>query len=326
VKKSVKIVALVLTIIMCISILALAFDDFNLMPIRAKSQEKPQAGASNMDDKRIAGDISNMTGIAIDEILAVRNTGKSWNDVLDELNEGDYQLGNSIAQRRDLLSQSVLGEDELKRLKEEGFSDTQLQQAKLLIERVLFQLQEIVSNESATNIMPAQGNSMDDEEEGLQVYRDIADRIEVKKCLYLMLKLHNEFGSMETALDEYLFSIQAGIDLALYIADRDEYLKLRSEKEQEFGMQELITAAKIESKMLELLSNKNDVRDTDPSNLIDSVAQKSTKDADTIIDDVLPDIPTPQSNGIKPENPAEKIQKEIDLINPMKTGNGGMEQ
>lgn len=279
-----------------------------------------------MDDKRIAGDISNMTGIAIDEILAVRNTGKSWNDVLDELNEGDYQLGNSIAQRRDLLSQSVLGEDELKRLKEEGFSDTQLQQAKLLIERVLFQLQEIVSNESATNIMPAQGNSMDDEEEGLQVYRDIADRIEVKKCLYLMLKLHNEFGSMETALDEYLFSIQAGIDLALYIADRDEYLKLRSEKEQEFGMQELITAAKIESKMLELLSNKNDVRDTDPSNLIDSVAQKSTKDADTIIDDVLPDIPTPQSNGIKPENPAEKIQKEIDLINPMKTGNGGMEQ
>lgn len=324
-KKSVKIVALVLTIIMCISVLAIAFDSFNLMSIKAESQEKSQTEASNSDDKRIAGEISNMTGITIGEILAVRNTGKSWNDVLDELKRENYQLGNSIAQRRDILSESVLGEDELEMLKEEGFSDTELQQAKMLIERVVFQLHEIVSNEGTIYSISVSGNSMGGGEEDLQIYQDVTDRIEVKKCLYLVLKLQNEFGSMEAALDEYLFSLQAGIDLALYIADRDEYMKLRREKEQELDMYELITAAKIESKMLELLSKNSDGRGTDPNSLIDSATKISTKGADTIINDILPDIPAPESDDVKPENPANKIMNEIDLINPMKTGNGGIE-
>lgn len=321
-KKSVKVVALILTVVIFISLLAFAFGDFNPTPIKAKTQ----AEAANIDDKRIAVDISNMTGVAVEEILAIRNTGKSWNDVLDELNGGNYRQGNSINQRENLLSQSRLGEHDLELLKEEGFGDVELQQAKLLVERVVFQLQEIASGEDTIFEVNEADSLIMGKTEDLQKYLELAARFDIRKCLYLTLKLRDELGSMETVLDEYLFSLQAGIDLALYIADREEYLKQRKEKEMEPGIQDIITAADIESKMLERLGQKNDVMGTDPNNLIDPIAQKAAEDADPTINDILPDIPIPGSDGIKPENPADRIEKEIDLLDPMKTANGGIGQ
>lgn len=321
-KKSIKAVALILTAIMSISVLAFAFYDFNPMPIKAGSRTE----AANNDDKRIAGDISNMTGVAVEEILAVRNTGRSWNDVLNEINRGNYQKGSSMDQRNQFLANFSLSEDEIKGFKDEGFGGDELQQARLLIERVVFQLQEITLDIDAVYAVLNPGDSTEKETDDLQKYRELAAGIDIRKCLYLMLKLRDELGSIEAVLDEYLFSLQADLDLALYMADKEEYLKQRKEKEMEPGIKDIITAAVIESKMLERLGQRNDARGSDQNSLIDTIVQKAEEDADPFINDILPDIPMPGPDGIKPESPAERIEKEIDLINPMKTADGGIGQ
>ncbi|MGI6668345.1 MAG: hypothetical protein ACOX4M_02585 [Acetivibrionales bacterium] len=319
-KKNAKVTAVILTIIISVSILGFAFDGFSQIPIKAKSPAKIE----NTDDKRIAGDISSMTGVSVDEILAVRNAGMSWNDVLQELKTGKYQKGSDAFQRENRLSLSGMEEADLRKLKEEGFTDNELQQAILLIERLIFQLREITAGDHAAHAVPEPLISGGDKDDDLQKYRDIAARIDAKECLYLVLRLRHEFGSMEKALDEYLFSLQAGINLALYIADKEEYLRRREEKAAELGMQGIITAAKIEEKMLELLSQKKETDNTGLTDFSKAETQKTPESENSAGNDVLPDMPKPGLGSVMPENPADRIKKEIDLLDPMKTENGGI--
>lgn len=321
-KKNVKIMAVFLTIIMLVSILAFAVEGFNLTPIRANTQ----VTAIDSDNKRIAGDISNITGVDIEEVLAIKNSGKSWNEVLDKLKSGNYQKGSSISQRENLLTQTGIVESDLRMLKEEGFNDDELQQAKLLVERMIFQLQEITANENSAVDVTGPGKTVNNEIEDLQKFRDIAARIDIRECLYLVLKLQNEFGSLEKALDEYLFSLQAEIDLALCVADREEYFKQREEKNKEMDLQSIITASKIEDKMLDLLGQKKNINSIGTNGTNAEVSQGVMQDDASKDISILPDIPIPETGGIKPENPADRIRNEINVLDPMKSGNGGIGQ
>lgn len=318
-KKFLKVTALVLTAIFMFSILAFAIDGINMIPVNAGSQ----TGAVNSDDRRIAEEISNMTGVTVEEILSVRNTCRSWNDVLCELKSDSYRLGENAARRETYLLQPGIEETDIKKLRNEGFTDDELQQAALLIERVIFQLREISAADNAVYTMPETGSPIDNKEDERGKFRELADLIDIKKCLYLVLKLRNEFGSMESVMDEYLFSIQAGIDMALYIADKEEYLKQRNEKEIEPEFRDIITTRKIEEKLLELLSQKKDIDKTDIASPDMAVFQKNFEIGSSAGSNILPDISLPETRDLRPTNPAESIMKEIDILDPMKTGHGG---
>ena len=108
-------------------------------------------------------------------------------------------------------------EADLRKLKEEGFTDNELQQAILLIERLIFQLREITAGDNAAHAVPEPLLSGGDKDDDLQKYRDIAAGIDAKECLYLVLgqSMNSPWRRRWT-----IFSLQAGINLALYIADK----------------------------------------------------------------------------------------------------------
>lgn len=319
-KKSLKVTAFVLVIVFLLSMLTLAFDNFKVLPIATLAQ----TGAENDDDRRVAEEISNMTGVTVEEILSVRNTGKSWNDVLNELKNGNYQTGKSAAQREIYLLQTCIEEKDLEKLRDEGFTDYEIQQAALLVERVAFQLQEIISASDALYTMPEIGSHIENDEDEAEKYRELASLFDTPKCMYLVLKLRDEFGSMDAVLDEYLFSIQAGLDMALYIADKSDYLKQRKEKEIEPELRDIITIRRIEEKLLELLNQKRSIGNTDIMTPGDEKLQKSFDGGTFESSGILPDNPFPEIHGLKPADPAESIMDEINILDPMKTHHGGM--
>jgi len=108
--------------------------------------------------------------------------------------------------------------------------------------------------------------------------------------------------------------LQAGINLALYIADKEEYLRRREEKAAELGMQGVVTAAGIEEKMLEMLSQKNETDNTGLINFSKAGTRKALESENSAGNDVLPDMPKPGLGSVMPENPADRIKKEIDLL------------
>lgn len=321
-KRNMKIMAVLLSAVMLVSVSALAVNAFDIkQPV-----EKPEAKAANSDENTIAGDISNITGVDVESILALRNSGKSWNEVLDELKAGNDKKGSGSKERDNILSKSSIGEDVLKKLKKEGFKDNDIQQARLLVERTLFQLGEITGNNSEAAGIAERGSDPINNKDAEKVFYDIAADFDAGTCLYLILKLQKDFGSIDKALDEYIFSLQAGIDLALYIADRDGYLKLREEKAAGIDLKDIVTTSVIEEKMLEKLqqNNKNDLENKDSYD----TGAKGTNDIsqETDATGVLPDVPDPAHDSVIPQNPADKIKDEINVLDPMKTIDGGFGQ
>lgn len=321
-RRKLKILAILLAAIMLASIPVFASELFNAAP----EKKKAQAVAAGSDDRRIAGDVSNMTGVDIEEVLALKNSGKTWNEVLEELKGANFKTGSSI-QRDNLLSQSSISKDELMEFKKEGYSDTELQQAKLLVERVAFQLRELTMDDTAAATVPEPGKTDSVTSDSIKIYQDIALQFDTKKCLYLTLKLKNDFGSMDNAIDEYLYSLQLGIDLALYIADIDEYNKQRKERSTGVNIQNIVTASKIEEKILEKLQkNNSSMDDIVKNNVSSSLKAEAQIQTPITTNDAIPDIPIPGPGygNVNPENPADLIKNEINLIDPMRTGNGGI--
>lgn len=321
--KNIKKISVFLAAIMVVSVLAVSIDVFSLTPPAGKV-ENPVADSS---DEQIACDISNVTGIKVEVLLSERSKGKAWNEILGEARQEPYEKGSSSRQRDNTLSLSAVGENELNQLKKEGFDDEEIQQAGMLVERVLFQLQEITAGGIETdNSFPGVKLPGDNENNAMEKYREIISKFEAAICLKLILRLQDDFGGMEKAMDEYLFCLQAGLELTLYIADRDEYLRLREEKSTLLNSVEAITMAKIEEKMLDSLRKRNESAANDGAGTAGVLPGAGSNEAlKTQTNDVpLPDETIVNRKNTMPENPADSIQKEIDILDPMKTVDGGL--
>ena len=110
-KKHTSAIAFILVVIMVISILSVSTGGFGLLHVKAE-----QARA----DVKVAGDISNMTGIDADTILKKRNEGLSWNEILDELKDVQYKNGNSRDDRNNTLLTQSLPENQVNQLHNES--------------------------------------------------------------------------------------------------------------------------------------------------------------------------------------------------------------
>jgi hypothetical protein len=171
--------------------------------------------------------------------------------------------------------ETILSPDEafMDDLKKEGFTETEITEAKLFSERILFQLNEITyaantrHGQPGVEILPGLSSVKNSGYEATQnakdmpapaddyLYMELADKFDIKRAVTLMLKLKEDFGGIEQVMDEYLFSLQAGINLEEYYTDKPAYLEKRDEKRIEIGLMNIVTVQKIEEKALESIQN-----------------------------------------------------------------------
>jgi len=187
---------------------------------------------------------------------------------------------------------SVLSEKGEQGLLSQGFSTEKIGDAKTILDRICFQLDEILS------LVKLPGQEQDKE---LEAYEDLRSGIDYEKAIPLMLYLEQDFGSLSVVLDEYLCCVQIGVDLQIFISDRDEYEKHKAEKSA-LHEGEIITAFIIEMKMLERLQSKN--------NQIEGITDKFQEEL--VPSPGAERIEIPDTGGIKPPNPTEEIMKEIE--------------
>lgn len=298
-KKYIRPVSLILSVVMIISIISVSTGGFGLLNAKAEQ--------TTADDIKIAEDISNLTGIDVNVILDIRKKGLSWNEVLEEVERTSSKAGNNRADRNNMLLTQNLGEDLVSQLKKEGFSEEEIIEARLLIERVQFQLNEIVNEgkHPASVIADMTGDDFG-------IYEELAEKIDITACLPLMLRLKNEFGTFEKVMDEYLACLQLDMDLSLYIEDKTEYLK---EKSVGSAGKTLITVRRIEEKLLLCLQKEN-VENKD----FEQKPGSTPADNNFLNNEspfVTPFVPEPEIKNVIPENPADALMNEIRRINPV---------
>lgn len=256
------------------------------------------------EDKTTVSEISNMTGVKADKIIKLRKEGKSWNEILEHIkNNPGYRVEGDGITRKNILAKNGLEEDTFKKLKGEGYTGEQISEAKSLMERAVFQLDEISNMQKMTPKVTDTGAN------DITAYTALAGKINPNEAVYLILKLHDELKSLQSALDEYLCSLQLDIDLKLYFSDKEEYKKQKQQKMAELAGREIITTAGIEEKMLDMLMNMNAKDEGIPEINTDILSSPGT-----VIESSLPDITAPDTQDIKPQNPADAIMQEINGI------------
>lgn len=263
----------------------------------------------NNDDKMTASEISNMTGVTADEIIKHRKEGKTWNQIL-ELIKNNPGYRDDGSRREEALAQSDMDEAALKKLKEDGFTEEEIVEAKSLVERAIFQLGEIINMKAMTPFAPDTGiNTPDNKEEDTTIYYELTNEINLSEAVHTILNLRDYMGTIQAAFDEYLCSLQLGIDLRQYLARMEEYKKEKQQKLAEKGLQHIITSADIEEKMLEVLQSMNKKTEGAPETKTGAPSLP-----DTAKESLLPEVQTPSVQSIKPQNPAEELILEIDKI------------
>lgn len=196
-----------------------------------------------MISKKVKKILSIIIGIGITAQTFLVTTDSSANKHIA------FQQNNSKA-----TTNNRLGEDYIEKLKRDGFSENEINQSILLVNRVMAQLNQIIQNSSENSQPPVTDNSGDNGlNKELSNYSNLMQNINLKEAITLTLKLKNLFGSMEDVLNEYLYCIQTGIDLNTCLKDKKQYDKQKKEKIGETNSKEIITVENIESKTMEYL-------------------------------------------------------------------------
>lgn len=292
--------AILIVIALLIPVLSIAYEkNFNTRP--KEDAENSETG--------IAAEISNMTGADIKDIIRIRNEGNTWNQVLEILKVSDIQDGK--AARESSLVENGLDIERLDLLLKEGFTQQDILEARMIVERVVFQLTEIMSENLNTIKKPEAVDLTDASEER---YSQLLEKIDISDSVYFMLKLKGILGSIEKALDEYLCSLQLGLNIEEYITNSSKYIEKKKEKSREFGFDSIITISNIEEKMLSKIQIQ--------SKLDEEINQATTSQISSELDDNKSELSVPEPNlpkteDVKPENPADEIWNEIRNINPL---------
>lgn len=299
-KKYIRPIAMILSVVMMISIISVSTGGFGILNAKARQTEA--------DDMKTAEDISNLTGVDVNTILDIKKKGLSWNEVLKELESVNGKNENGRFDRDKTLLVQNLEEDLVNQLISEGYSGEEIIEARLLVERVQFQLNEILNKEKySASVMP------DTAEDDLSKYEDLAERIDIKQCLPFMLRLRSEIGTFEMVMDEYLTCLQLDIDYSMYFEDKAEYLKNKSVK---IAGKTIITVQRLEEKFLLVLQKENtEIKAYDEK--LDSISANNnfSKNETSFI---VPSVPVPEVQSVIPENPADNLMREIKEKDPRK--------
>lgn len=293
-------------------IIALLLPTFTITNGLISTNDVTAAKDMSIEDKRIAEDISNMTGVKIDEIVEQKNQGATWNEVLDKLKKVDYTNQNERDARNTVLATTGVDSELVKRLKSEGFKDDEINEAKMLIDRVTLQLSEIITSQDGNDQqLRSVSTDIDTQtEEDITQYAELSDKIDTNTALYLILKLSKDFITKENVLDEYLLSLQIGVNFEDYIVDKKTYETEKNEKMISADLQKIITIAKIEETLLKLIQQRS-VKDKNN----DDLESGSENESDISNPDIISqELPIPYVGEARPQSPTEDVMKEVNEI------------
>lgn len=257
-------------------------------------------------DRKMAQDISDVTGVATATLLNMKTGQNSWNDVLQEIQD------RGVEDIQDMTDEELAAQLA-------GRSEEDIEEVSALAERVVFNLQEIVAKQSMQNIqktveLPTPGT---EDSEIEYDFETLSAQFQKNRSIYLTLLLKKEFGSFEQAMDEYLYSLQVEVDLSLCLMDREAYDEEIAQAGAQLMRSEAITVSLIEQTMLELLNAKEDTaegaKETDPS-VAPEIPEPTLPDTDAeMIESINPSVPEVET---KPEIPSAglEIYDEIDQI------------
>lgn len=266
------------------------------------------------ENGRIAAELSTMTGVAREEILALKTDERTWNDVIEQLQDREPEATDR-ADRQQRLAESGLDEDWTARMQDEGFSEEAITETRMAVERVAYQLREIVREEPGTSIETPTVRS-EEEDDDQQAYQALAEAFDPDKAVYLSLKLASAFDGRKAVLNEYLFTLQAELDLMLYIEDKERYEEEKQEKGALLAPDDVITLQDIEERMLETLrqdaSETEDATDLHPTG---DAENEATGGMET--ESPLPEGPRMKPEDVKPPNPGKALRQEMNSINPI---------
>ncbi|HEX9060539.1 MAG TPA: hypothetical protein VF941_10195, partial [Clostridia bacterium] len=150
-------------------------------------------------------------------------------------------------------SNSVAYKDSLK-------SDDQkeVESSRMYVKRAVLELNELSSIDQEQKLQPvADPNGGLDKDQG-DKYASLASQIDENKAVYMMQKLKKDFGGTQKVFDEYLLSLQLGLDLENYIKDKASYEKARDEKISGKEPDSILNVEKIERLYLESLQKQNE--------------------------------------------------------------------
>lgn len=218
----------------------------------------------------------------------------------------EYKISNFKLQQSENESRSMLSYTE--RLISDGFSEKEIIDGMMLIENLLYELKEI-ANENQITSTEVIMDSLSDKEIDYKKYTALLAEINVDEALYILLKLKEDFGSLEQALNEYLYSIQAGINLVDYVDDVKTYQKLKNNMSTALDLQIPITTFEISTKMLEIIQKHNTnqyVYSFDNVN--------NNLNAEEYYSDSVNELDNKLLSNIKPINPLENINNEVKKV------------
>ncbi|MCX7748317.1 MAG: hypothetical protein N2645_15745 [Clostridia bacterium] len=185
------------------------------------------------------------------------------------------------------------------------FSSEELTKARSLVEKIIFNLNEITSLDPTTAVQDP--HTDDNTQNDVSKYTDLLAKIDVDKAVQLIIMLEKDFKGYENAFNEYLLSIQAGLNLDDYTKDRTSYLKAKEDKLKELGLTEIITIDSIENAVIEKIHERNERNRQNNSPNLPNLPQNSNK-ADPLVP--KPEIPhAPNIELNKPKDPLQDIYK-----------------
>lgn len=290
-----------------------------LAPMALNGYNSTAAGMSGFseDDRKIAVDISNTTGFSVEEVLALKRQGKTWNEVLERLKLEGGNTGDRDEREARLL-QDTLEKEDIEAFMKEGYTQEEIMEAKLLVERVLFQLQQISEQGGLAEIAPkaeviSPGAAEENPPEDISAYTALMEKIEESIAVKLMLRLKMAFGSLGKVFDEYLFALQADMNLEDYLLDMTVYMEKKAEKTMAMGGQEVITMAVIEEKLLKKIQALN--KNVAPGST--EIPENPVKPELSVLREDMPKAPVPVMEDVRPRNPAEEVMNELKQISPV---------
>lgn len=267
-------------------------------------------------DTQIAVELSNMTGVTVDQILEMKASGLSWNEVTRQLQADDVVSEEGREERFSLLFNSGLSEQATDELIAAGYQEEAITEAKLVAERVVFQLTELVQQTPhvpVPQVAAIQSETSDEEEQKTEVYRQLLELFDLEEAVRLMLAWEVNVGSFRQALNEYLFMLQSGLAVEDYVQDWDRYEEQKNKRKAEQIGELWITVEMIEQDMLDAVQERNQQQETEHSSPALSSSSLSQADQAT---DALPRSPVPEIRDVRPPDPTAAIHEEIKNLDP----------
>ncbi|MTI48640.1 MAG: hypothetical protein FH761_12415 [Firmicutes bacterium] len=269
------------------------------------------AGGFNGDDLRIATEISNLTGVDINRVLELKSIRGSWNQVLDML-RSEKSRQKSKDKRSNGILQSSVSDKFVKKLIDEGNTEADVMDAKMLVEKVIYQLNEITNSAAETVSVSNAVIGEDGENNDIAQYVNLKNKIDMETAISVILKLQDKYDTIETALNEYLYSLQLDINLEDYINNQEKYEEEKEKKRMEINLTQIITLSEIESEVLAKIQRENE----EQLSLGKSSLEAEGEPLENNLYNENLDVPNVSVEDVKPLNPTEELMNEIRVINP----------